>query len=306
MKWHDYHVTWKPLAERMGIKGGADGAIQQVVKKIMRRSGKNAAAPNSCIHLIGEHDWIKDGRPYYDLYPTIVPAFTKVDLTGIKCEFVKLPVPRLLIRLAEGSDPKIKTILVVQRNDPIHMVGSHQAGGPAILIAIQDGTIFREKDKLIDGMMIHTINAVRLIPGQTIIERLKYGWTHPYADDTDVDSEMVERAFQIAITICLLGDNPDLIEPLPLEADFAKYENADVETRLKLLDKARRRGKTAWAVGRCIEVAPGFRSPHFAIRWMGHGWPKTPVVRPVKGCIVRRSKLTEIPTGYLDDIEKML
>lgn len=47
-----------------------------------------------------------------------------------------------------------------------------------------------------------------------------------------------------------------------------------------------------------IEVSPHCRRPHFAIRWTekGHSVPK---LVPVNGCLVNRSKLLPVPTGYL-------
>jgi hypothetical protein len=49
------------------------------------------------------------------------------------------------------------------------------------------------------------------------------------------------------------------------------------------------------------ENSPHWRARHMRIYWMGHGEDKKPVLRPVRGCIVNRKKITEIPTGYEDD-----
>jgi hypothetical protein len=41
------------------------------------------------------------------------------------------------------------------------------------------------------------------------------------------------------------------------------------------VDKAHRRGKVGWNVGRHIEVAPHYRRPHMALVWTGTGPPMT-------------------------------
>lgn len=51
-----------------------------------------------------------------------------------------------------------------------------------------------------------------------------------------------------------------------------------------------------------IEVSPHCRRPHFGIRWTekGHSVPR---LVPINGCLVNRSKLFPIPTGYLGSEE---
>ena len=50
----------------------------------------------------------------------------------------------------------------------------------------------------------------------------------------------------------------------------------------KYVDKAHRRGKVGWNVGRHIEVAPHYRRPHMALVWTGTG-RAVPKIVPTAG-----------------------
>ena len=128
----------------------------------------------------------------------------------------------------------------------------------------------------------------------SVAHHLKLGREQPFCDDK-IDDEAVDNAFRLICTLCLLKDDPELIAPLPLDKDREKWEATH---DLALIEKAARRGKRAWAVGRDIEVAPGFRRPHFAIRWCGKG-RVDPRLRPIKGCLVHRRQIEDVPTDWL-------
>jgi hypothetical protein len=101
------------------------------------------------------------------------------------------------------------------------------------------------------------------------------------------ESEATLVAVRIVIACCLLGS--ELIEPDVLAADRGKPLTD------ALIDKARRRGKNGWNVGRTAEVSPHWRGPcPLALYWTGSG-RQTPVYRYRKGCIVHRGTM---PTGY--------
>jgi hypothetical protein len=98
-------------------------------------------------------------------------------------------------------------------------------------------------------------------------------------------------------TLCLLGDNHELIEPEVLEADQGKLDNgADIK---KLVDKAHRRGKFGWSIGKGIEMIPHYRRPHPALVWTGEG-RTVPKIILRKGSIIHRDAVESIPTGFED------
>ena len=74
--------------------------------------------------------------------------------------------------------------------------------------------------------------------------------------------------------------------------DRAKYETSGDQ---KFVDKANRRGKVGWDVGKHIEVIPHFRRPHMTLVWTGPagrfqrlcpGGAASCIGRPWKSCRV--------------------
>jgi hypothetical protein len=107
---------------------------------------------------------------------------------------------------------------------------------------------------------------------------------------------------KVAIGTMILASQPEMIERVLLSKDVLKGRHGpDAERR------ALQRGINGWSIGKNLEgqsheVSGHIRRPHFAIRWTEKG-RKTPRLVPVKGSVVNRSKLTTVPTGYLDKTE---
>ena len=71
---------------------------------------------------------------------------------------------------------------------------------------------------------------------------------------------------RLCCSLCLLENDPSIISPDVLADDRAKFEASGDQ---KFVDKAHRRGKVGWDVGRQIEVIPHFRRPHMTLVWTG-------------------------------------
>ena len=83
------------------------------------------------------------------------------------------------------------------------------------------------------------------------------------------------------------------------EFKFQEIETGDQ----KFVDRAKRRGKIGWNVGRNIEVSPHIRGPSpAALYWTGKGH-SVPIIRFRAGCVVHKKKISEIPTGFLGDVK---
>lgn len=313
MQWNDHPLFWKATADRFRLKGNAEVVVPQILNTLSRPGlfgGNEALQINTLADLRDELEWIKDGRPFYNLYPSVAEAFTKVDLSKLNCDQVRLPIRHLLIRFAEGKElvakgTRIKSILVGETLSAVSFVrkanwksAKVKVGSgerlPSWIMRINDGSC-----EIYEGIRIpiHTLSAITLVPKEPIMSRLVNAREHNYVEGSDINNDVVELAYRIVCALCLLRENSDLIEPLPLESDRAKWEATH---DWKLIEKAARRGKKGWAVGKHIEVAPGFRRPHFAIRWMGKGRIR-PELRPIRGCLVRKREVQEVPTGFLDE-----
>ena len=67
----------------------------------------------------------------------------------------------------------------------------------------------------------------------------------------------------------------------------ARIGTVEANDDAKYVDKAHRRGKTGWSVGRRVEVAPHYWRPHMALVGTGRG-REVPNVVPRKGSVVHR------------------
>lgn len=302
MKWHDYPLLYRHCATAKGWRLKQDNEEEYVrqLQDMFRRTDKSGcrAGNNTAAHVSAELHWCRDDRPYYDLYPSVAEAFTKIDLDGVLCKDVTLPLPQLVIRFQVGRELVSHNGSRVRSIFAGHALAGCGTNGRGLLVAMDTGDMDTLGGEA--PIPIHTLNCISLIDTETIEAQLENGRRHPYSDDK-IDDCMVTACYKLVVALCLLKNNPDLIEPEPLEADRAKWEATHDP---KYLERAAKRGKRAWSVGKHIEVAPGFRRPHFAIRWCGKG-RVDPQLRPIKGCLVRRKAVEEVPTGYLGPLEEL-
>lgn len=216
--------------------------------------------------LLAELEWKRLGRPYYNIWPSMVKPLTTCSLKGVLGKHIELPLTALVIRL---PDPQGTMLYMKDAN--ITFVWLLETGLPLL-------TMFSD-DSPMDGDSKSTL----------------------IVDDTtaQVRREKMRRVLAIVAGVALLSHNKDIIEPIVLNADTHRYKQTH---DVSLIEKAKRKGTFGFDVGRHVETAPGFRQAHFAIRWKGKGRTRRELV-PVKGCMVHRKLVTEVPTGYLDKDE---
>ncbi len=298
MKWHDHPLMFrgfknlceKDFKEYHKNTGKIPKSPQEIVNVIisnLRSRTKSRSNLNTCAQLQAEVDWLTDRRPYYNIWPSVIKPFTNVDLGKVKCTDIRLPLPSLVIRFPVGFELEgAKSIFATESVSHI--------GDRGLLIVINDGLMSPD-----NAMNLHTVNGIVLEENYTIADKLAIGKLKPYSED-NLNDDMIFACTKLVVAICLLADSPDLIEQVPLESDRIKWEATH---DINLIKQAELRGKREWNVGSHIEVAPGYRNAHFAIRWMGKGREveKKPVLRPIKSCLVKRRQIEEIPTGWLDD-----
>ncbi len=288
--WHDHPLAWKTIAAARRYSPRMTPA--QVLEAFKLENSHLRNANNTVGQIQTEMLWTQNDRPYYDLYPGVAEALIKIDLDKLDCDEFRLPLPELMIRMPVGrelqlsSKTSLRTLLVgeVELKNRRGWVLSLNTGATMKMNGVD--------------VYIHTVQGLRLTHGSTLMDHYRQGRDKPYSDDT-LDNEAILNTIRLVATLCLLKDDPDLIEPLPLEVDRAKWE---LTHDLALIEKASRRGKVGFAIGKHVEVAPGFRRPHFGIRWCGKG-RTDPRVRPIKGCLVRKRVITEVPTDWLGPLE---
>lgn len=293
------HLNARPLARRnetemdfwnFPTEKGFSNCNQRVLDEWIR----SIPAP-SCqrSQLRSEWEWVQARRPYYDLYPAIIPLLKKVDLWDVPVDKVVPPLPQLVIRL-----PKSEHSLHFDTNGARHwlqsvLFGEASIGGrKAIHLAIDHGEVDGEGRPIL--FCRHWIREKELSV-QQVFEEFK-----PCSDGgITVPTEFLADVATVLASICMLADDADLIQPDVLSKDRSSFAN----TRdLKYVERAHRRGKRAWTIGKAVEKIPHYRRSHLAKFWVGPG-RKTPVLRFRSGSIVRLTKASAVPTGYLDDCQ---
>jgi hypothetical protein len=280
MTHYDYHDTYSTYQRLTGCRS------REEMYRVLNSIGPTASRDLiGFAHLQWEEEWFSARRPFYRVWPSIIPMLLKLDLSKITAASAKLPIDNLLIQLPVGNG-------LGDNGRDLHyiMAGSVETRkGPGTLVGSVDGSMNAEVP-LVDMWLFERSD-------DTLAETLnRLRQAAPLNASTDVR----DRAISLVTTLCLLDSDPELISPVLLAADAAKatFTKADLQ---RMIDRARKRGRIGWDVGKGIEVVPHYRRPHPALMWTGEG-RKVPRIVLRKGAVVHRSKVETIPTGYQDDL----
>lgn len=239
-------------------------------------------ASTAAYHVLLELSWWLELRPYYKVWPSIIKALTKIsmDVEVSKIELKEFP---LLIRLPLGCESHGIQYVLTRFDKKAN----------ALIIQLNHE----------DGKSLDMLPPFRFTEGRTLqwfIENtcLK-GLQMQDGRESSVVLDRVKTALQIALTICLLADDPSIITPDVLSKDRKRYEaETDEAWKERAVARARHRGVVGWNIGAEYEVCPHYRRPHLMLAWTGKG-RSIPKVVSRRGAVVHRSKLTEVPTGYI-------
>lgn len=356
MRFFDYPDNWlafksSGLADAMGVVDRA-GMYAKLV------SAQNQIGFR---HLMFDKLWNAAGRPYYDVYPAIIPMLTKLNLdfpgsvvSGVSgvMDFQKsvefrssflsqvddddwgIGGPGVEGRLSEFRDyvrscpRKIKHLLIrlpeaqhdLFYEDP--RVG--RTAVRTIFASFQPMSQFRGKNRMTMGLVVgidigerdvtgvlpqHTIHAFPL-DDRSVDDCIMSLPKHPAADvGMIIPQSLSMSCIRLVVTLFLLEDNAELIEPDVLAKDRFRVNGADEELFARLVEKAKKRGKYGFVVGRALservargEMSPHTRAPHLALFWEGPG-RKIPVIKLRDGSLIHRKKVLDVPTGYQGTVE---
>ena len=238
------------------------------------------------IHIIqNEAKWYENRRPYYKVYPCVVDALCKLKLE-FNCPCPKVPEGIVSIRFAEGHEPRrdgnsIAALLVYSESGQDEKTGAQKE-----VLFVQ--VTLKENPEAYYWFYFDTNS-----PDMTMEECLSH---YPALGEY---YEIRKLATRIALTTCMLADDPEIITRDVLNKQQDKYDGERNDSRRKRMeDKARNNGVFGWSIGKNVEVSPHVRRPHWALR---HTGPKgsVPQIVPVKGCKVKGNKLTTVPTGFV-------
>jgi len=257
---------------------------QAMADAVRQRSGQFLA------QMMNERDWEKARRPYYNVFPSIIPMLTRLNL-DLDSSLIRLPLPVLCVRLPKdmaknplkfdwkGEEIAVHCMLLGEIND-----------GTGISVMIDIGETMPQI-----GFPIYSYRNFRRREGLTVenaLRELKPDWS--VAMGVTIPDFIVDDCIRLCCSLCLLENDPEVISPDVLADDRAKFEQTGDQ---KYVEKAKRRGKVGWDVGRQIEVIPHYRRPHMALVWTGRG-RGVPRIVPRRGSIVHREVLGKVPSGF--------
>ena len=266
---------------------------------------------------LAELSWYRQHRPYYNVYPSIIPMLTRLRLT-IDAGLIKAPLPVVNIRFPQDSSNPfgfewqgrkygIRTILLCGSDLAKEKM---KIAGTDYVFSMTDGLclwldIGEEAEVMGVVSSILTYRNFHCRQGHTLEEELSVLPMHPnLVQGVQVPEQIVLDCVRLCCTLCLLEHDPAIVEPDVLADDRNKFIATGDQ---KYIDKARRRGKFGWNIGRNIEVSPHYRGPCLAaLYWTGPG-KTVPKIRFRKGCIVHREVVERLPQGFEgDDAEEIM
>lgn len=330
MKFHEYETMYASIMNQKGVPSylrrmPPAGMMQTYIRgAAMRAKTREDLQGVTEINLTAwcEHQWAKEKRPYYSVFPVAKDALCKLKL-DIDCSLVKLPASAMLVRFPVGGELKVpgsdlavrsflaaSSLLEIKEDDNQFANVTGPGDGISLLIDFGDRVTsqdasaeMRSTCKAIGvSLAWKSVSPFRLIHGKTI-EEVVGPLERQITRFTPKELLPTIACVRLLCTLCLLANDPDsikIITPDVLHEDARRYEESGDQ---KYVDRARKRGKNGWLVGANWETCPHFRRPHLALRWTGKGGA-IPKIVSVKATFVNRVKLSDVPTGYLDDDEK--
>jgi hypothetical protein len=295
MQFHEHLAFYNCLRKSRMLEAhhlrAAEWYDREVDSASRRGVAKNPTMAHVLWRMIVERAWVKEERPYYNVWPLAEGALTRLRLNTVDSRLIRLPLPALLVRFAVDHEVRLSD----GRKMASVLAGGTRLtdGRDAIMLLVDTGQrqiVGHSEDA------IFSYRSFALEPGKTIEEMLLAPVDlYNVKSDPQRAHEWFAPAIRLVCTLCLLEQDPDLVEPDVLADDRGRYE----ETRdPALVARAVRRGRRGWNIGARLNVSPHWRRPHLALRWTGHG-RTIPRIVPVKGALVRLHVLKQVPTGRL-------
>lgn len=246
-------------------------------------------------HIVFDREWYRLGKPYYDVYPCVMPMLMKLNL-NFPGEVISPPcgIKHLLLRLPENQDILRKDDLRVRVLFISFQMVAREVGSMTRELGLAVGIDIGEA---VGGLPVYTIRVFPLDERpieKTLFSLIKHRTTY---EGIQVPEDLLTDSIRLALTVCLIDNNSEFLEQQVLSKDESKFALANEEKRQLLLAKAKRRGKWGYSLGKNIEMIPHYRRPHPCIVWTGRG-RAIPKIVLRKGSFIHKSKIEQIPTGF--------
>ena len=155
---------------------------------------------------LNEWDWEKARRPYYNMWPSIIPMLTRLNL-DLDSDLIQLPLPAMCIRFP--NNPAKNPLKFEWKGDEIPvrriMMGEIN-NGTGISVLIDIGEVMDEI-----GVPIYTYRTFPRRPGLTVEQSLtSLGLKGLFADiGVYVPDSLVMDCIRLCCSLCLLENDPE-------------------------------------------------------------------------------------------------
>jgi hypothetical protein len=262
------------------------------------------AASTSAAQFQWEYIWVKDRRPYYNIYPSIAEMLLRIDIakvrfnsiqppSGYKAIIVNLPPGNKLVNGTRDAQHLLISVGVSRFADNDKQVVAFGLNYGETIMGLPGWDMQFMSDGVLgnDGTVADMLNLVMQRSEATAQFITEMGYTV-------LDAETQSKIIKLGTALCLLGDDSDLLLAEVLSKDVVKLRD---DNRNQLAKKARQRGVIGWTVGKEVSRIPGERRPHYALYHTGPG-RKIDRILLRKGCVVNRSVMEKLPEGFQDDM----
>lgn len=287
--------SWQTLTDEAGQVHGKEWKkmpLSQQVRDELRALAEfpfksEATRSRRIIRLGIESEWMRAGRPYYNIHPMMAAKLGKTNLDKIPARFIEVPGRFAGINIRFSDDIPIRILPANQpyhfgqapelRNTPIgfrsvlfgkfnfdgdelmarfapHMVGQDQF----VLVVDEGCRCIPSPSEPVQRMLANTI-IFGIKPNETIPEAIQRATDEVAGTIEEVMframRERLENLFRIIITTGFLSDCPEdmLVIPDVLADDRQKYwtalQKGLTDDAARLAARAKRRGKFGWNVG---------------------------------------------------------
>lgn len=306
MEFYQYQSNISLYRKTLNVKV-SDEEVYEALAKV----SESTRNPFGFRHAELDKNWTEADKPYYNIYPAIVPMIERLTL-DIPCDAITLPDHVINIRLPKPpynpfvSDDIIIRSIIFGRQPVAKEKGSKElVDGICLGVDIGEITV-DNKPRILSpteqmpygAFPVYTFKNFPLLPERTIdqvAESLPYHTS--WLKGLETPKSLILKAIKLVCCVCLIGDDPDIITPDILAKDRDKFDKATDEQKEAIISRAKRRGKNGYNIGADIDKIPHYRRSHLAIVWTGKGRVKAKIIMR-KGSIVHREIITKIPTGY--------
>ncbi len=302
---------------------------------------ENSGIATTHNHLAGERLWTQAKRPYYKVYPDWIPCLSQTKL-NVPSSCLRSPRDAMMIRLPKNhgfefltpqADHEVRTILVVETPGKMIIPQNNVERQLTLWINFNEWTTANDYMPGLESLTasiadrtatpVMTYQSIKFYEGDTVESALLRQMAKRERMDVgigDIDDEIILACAKLVVSVCFLATGAHkLVEPDVLNKHFNRYLTTEDESvRLDLHDKAKKRGKNGYIVGRGREASfpskftdsemtsstgrklshSHIRSGHFHHYWYGVGKKLSKVVF-VDQVVVRDDlKPAPEPKGY--------